>query len=77
MPEIITPGVTGALITGNDEHELAAVIAAALADDTLYESCHERAPQLAAYFSWDRAAREMINVINTKDSAHHASRLVS
>jgi glycosyltransferase involved in cell wall biosynthesis len=77
MPEIITPGVTGALISGNDEHELAAVIAAALADDTLYEACHERAPQLAAYFSWERAAREMVSAISTKESAYHPSPILS
>ena len=64
MPEIITPGVTGALISGDDEHELAAAIAAALADDTLYEVCYKRPPQLAAYFSWERAAREAVNVIS-------------
>ena len=64
MPEIITPGVSGALISGNDKHELAATIAATLADDTLYEACYERAPELAKYFSWERAAREMAHVIS-------------
>jgi glycosyltransferase involved in cell wall biosynthesis len=63
MPEIVTPGVSGALITKDDEHELAAVIAAALADDAMYEACRARAPQLAAYFSWERAAAEMVQVI--------------
>src|SRR5215471_13058533 len=43
MPESITPGVSGGLITGDDEHELAGIIAAALADDALYEACRERA----------------------------------
>ena len=46
MPEIVTPGVSGALVTSDDEHELAAAIAAALVDDALYEACHERAPRL-------------------------------
>ena len=40
MPEIVTPGLSGYLIAGDDEHELAATIAAALADDALYEACH-------------------------------------
>jgi glycosyltransferase involved in cell wall biosynthesis len=63
MPEIITPGVSGALITGDDQNELAAAIAAALADDALYESCRQRAPEMAEYFSWERTALEVSDVI--------------
>jgi glycosyltransferase involved in cell wall biosynthesis len=63
MPEIVTPGLSGSLIAGDDEHELAATIAAALADDALYETCHKRAPELAVYFSWERAAQEVTQVI--------------
>jgi len=63
MPEIVTPGVSGALITKDDEHELAATIAAALDDDALYKSCYARAPEIAEYFSWERAAGEMAEVI--------------
>jgi glycosyltransferase involved in cell wall biosynthesis len=63
MPEIITPGVSGALITRDDENELAAAIAGALADDTLYDSCHERAPEMAEYFSWERVALQVTDVI--------------
>jgi glycosyltransferase involved in cell wall biosynthesis len=64
MPEIITPGISGALITKDDEDELARTIAAVLADDALYKICSERAPALSAYFSWERAAREMVEVIS-------------
>jgi glycosyltransferase involved in cell wall biosynthesis len=63
MPEIITPGVSGALITRDDENELAATIAAVLADDALYESCYRRAPAMAEYFSWERAALQVTDVI--------------
>ena len=63
MPEIVTPGVSGALITSDDEHELAATIATALADDALYEACYARAPKIAEYFSWERAAAEVAQVI--------------
>jgi glycosyltransferase involved in cell wall biosynthesis len=63
MPEIITPGVSGALIAGDDENELAAAIAAALTDDALYESCYERAPEMAEYFSWGRTALQVSDVI--------------
>ena len=63
MPEIVTPGVSGALIKRDDENELAAAIAAVLADDALYESCYERAPEVAEYFSWERTALEITGVI--------------
>ena len=63
MPESITPGVSGGLITGDDEHELAGIIAAALAYDALYEAFRERAPRVAAYSSWERAGREATRLI--------------
>lgn len=63
MPEIVTPGLSGSLIAADDEHELAGTIAAALADDALYEACYARAPKLAAYFSWERAAGGVARVI--------------
>jgi glycosyltransferase involved in cell wall biosynthesis len=64
MPEIVTPGISGALISSDDEHELAAAIAAALANDALYYSCHARAAALAAYFSWERTAADITQVIS-------------
>jgi glycosyltransferase involved in cell wall biosynthesis len=63
MPEMVTPGISGALITKDDEHELAAVVAAVLTDDALYEACRRRASRMAAYFSWERAAIEMVQVM--------------
>ena len=63
MPEIVTPGISGALITGDDKGELAGTIAAALADDALYEACYDRAPELTEYFSWERAARQVVEAI--------------
>lgn len=63
MPEIVTPGVSGALISEDDPHELAAAIASVLADDDLYKQCHSRALDMAQYFSWGRAAREMTQLI--------------
>jgi glycosyltransferase involved in cell wall biosynthesis len=63
MPEIVTPGVSGALVSGDDEHELAVTIAAVLADDALYDRCRERAPEIAEYFSWERTARQVCDVI--------------
>jgi glycosyltransferase involved in cell wall biosynthesis len=63
MPEIITPGISGALVTGDNENGLAAVIWVALADDALYESCYERAPAMAEYFSWDHTVQQVTDVI--------------
>lgn len=63
MPEVVTPGVSGALVTKDDPHELAATIAAVLADDGIYESCRARAPQMASYFSWDRTGRDVARII--------------
>ena len=69
MPEVVTPGISGALITRDDEQELAATIAAVLADDRLYERCYARAAEMAAYFSWERAADEMVEVITKEVEA--------
>ncbi len=65
MPEVITPGVSGALIERDDPNELAAAIADVLADDDIYLRCAARAPQMAAYFSWQRVAREVVDVVAT------------
>jgi glycosyltransferase involved in cell wall biosynthesis len=65
MPEVITPGVSGALIERDDPNELAAAIADVLADDDIHLRCAARAPQMAAYFSWQRTAREVVDVVAT------------
>jgi glycosyltransferase involved in cell wall biosynthesis len=63
MPEIVIPGETGCLIRSDDADELATAIAAALADDGLYERCAEQASAVAAHFSWQRAGREAVDLI--------------
>ena len=63
MPEVVTPGVSGALIERDDPNELATAIAGVLADDDIYKQCAARAPQMASYFSWQRAAREVVGDI--------------
>jgi glycosyltransferase involved in cell wall biosynthesis len=67
MPESVTPGVSGALISNDDPHEMAEAIAKVLADDTIYESCYKRAPEIASYFSWDRAARQVARIMSLED----------
>ena len=64
MSEAITPEVTGALIDGENAHELADAIASALGNDELYRNCYQRAPAMAAYFSWERVARQIAYVIS-------------
>jgi glycosyltransferase involved in cell wall biosynthesis len=68
MPEIVTDGVSGALISKDDEYELAAAVASVLADDQIYKNCKERAPRIAEYFSWERTASDMIRVIGQAGS---------
>jgi glycosyltransferase involved in cell wall biosynthesis len=63
MPEIITPGVSGALIDRDDPAELAQAIAGVLGDDALYQQCADRAGDIAAYFSWERTARDIASLI--------------
>jgi glycosyltransferase involved in cell wall biosynthesis len=63
MPEMIIPGVSGALIANDNPHELAAAIAEVLTDEVIYESCRARAPQVASYFSWDRTGRDIARIV--------------
>lgn len=63
MPEIIVPGLSGALVERSDPRELANAVAAVLANDRIYQNVHERAPRIAEYFSWQRAARNMTDII--------------
>jgi glycosyltransferase involved in cell wall biosynthesis len=64
MPEIVTPGVSGALIDKDDSNELAEAIASVLIDDELYKSCAARASAITEYFSWSRAAKGITDVIS-------------
>lgn len=59
MPEIIQPGVGGALVSSDDPAALAATIADALADDGLYHACADQAHQVRRYYTWERAATEI------------------
>lgn len=63
MPELIEPGTNGALTTGDDPAALAATIAQVLADDALYQRCRSGAEAAAAHYTWDRAAREVVEVV--------------
>lgn len=62
MPEIIRPGVGGALIDSDDPQTLADTIDLALRNDPLYEACAEDARQVRAHYRWTRAAHDVIDV---------------
>jgi glycosyltransferase involved in cell wall biosynthesis len=63
MPEIIKPGIGGALIDADDVGGLAATIAATLEDDELYRRCAEDVPAVRRHYTWERAAAEVRNVV--------------
>lgn len=62
MPEIITPGDNGDLVTGNDPHELATIIARLLQDDALFTRVAEQAEEVRQYYSWTRAADDVLKI---------------
>lgn len=70
MPEIITPGVSGYLIDNDDVQQLAKVIAEALDNDDLYTQTRARATRIAEYFSWERTARDVLNVVRKASGAN-------
>lgn len=69
MPEIIDPASGGRLIESEDPGELADAIESALADDQLYEACRAGAPGRREYYTWSRAAGQMIDVVRARLSA--------
>lgn len=64
MPEIIQPGLGGALIDDDNADQLATTIAASLADDELYRRCAANTAKVRRYYTWDRAAAQVREVVN-------------
>ena len=63
MPELITPGRNGALVGGDDPGELAEAVAATLADDGVYAAALAGREEVAAHFSWERAAADVLAAV--------------
>lgn len=63
MPEIIQAPRYGSLVDGEDPDELAKLIAEALGDDDLYQRCASDAATTRAYYSWERAAAQMVETV--------------
>lgn len=62
MPEIVRPGDNGDLVRGDDPAELATIIARLLTDDALYARVAAQAADVRAYYTWGRAADDVIAV---------------
>ncbi len=68
MPEIIDDGETGALVEGDDPSDLAEIVARVLADDRVHAQARARAAEVAGFFTWDRAAADMVRAIEASSS---------
>ena len=64
MPEIVRPGDNGDLVTGDDPAELAGIIARLLADDAMFTRVAEQATEVRDYYSWTRAADDVLKAAN-------------
>jgi glycosyltransferase involved in cell wall biosynthesis len=69
MPEIIDRASGGRLVSTEDPTELADAVDSALADDQLYEACRTLAPERRRYYTWSRAARQMVDVVRARVDA--------
>lgn len=63
MPEMITPGKNGFLVEHDDALELAELIARVIEDDEMAKYCRCSAHEVAAKYSWDRVAADMMDVM--------------
>jgi glycosyltransferase involved in cell wall biosynthesis len=61
MPELIEPGVGGAVWRTDDVDDLAALILACLDDDALHERCARASSRVADESSWTRVAQNILD----------------
>lgn len=64
MPELISPGVNGELVRSDDPDELVDAVARIVAQPEIAARCRQQAPAVRAHASWDRAAAEILEVID-------------
>ena len=62
MPEIVRPGDNGDLVTGDEPAELAGIVARLLVDDGVFERAAKQAAEVRRYYSWSRAAEDVLAV---------------
>ena len=66
MPEIITPGVNGYLLNNENEEELAMLLVKVLEDDEMKNRVRKMSKSYEDFYSWDRIAGDMIEVIKNE-----------
>jgi glycosyltransferase involved in cell wall biosynthesis len=70
MPELVRPGENGGLVATDDPVELADCIAKVLADDGIYRRCASESAITLSRFNWDRAAAQMVAIVNAGLTPH-------
>ncbi len=66
MPEFIKHGHNGMLIDHDDPSLLAEVMISVVENEIIARTCNSEANQVASYYSWDRVAADMIDVISSQ-----------
>ncbi len=64
MPELVRPGESGALVEGESVDELCHAILSVLGDDEVYRRCQEGRAEAAEYFTWSRAADDVLSAMS-------------
>ncbi len=65
MPELVEEGRTGALVAGDDPSDLAEVVARVLGDEHIHTETRARAASVAAFYTWERAATDMLRIVGS------------
>jgi glycosyltransferase involved in cell wall biosynthesis len=66
MPEIIDHGVNGCLVGDLEVETVAKAIATTLSDDRVYQATAGAAADVAAYYTWERAADELADFLRSR-----------
>ena len=66
MPEIIDHGVNGCLVGDLETEVVANAIATTLSDDRVYQATAGAAADVAAYYTWERAADELADFLRSR-----------
>jgi glycosyltransferase involved in cell wall biosynthesis len=70
MPELVHPGINGALVNSDSPEELAAAVAKVLMDDEVFAETQRRSAEAASFYTWRRAAEQTVAVIGSHTAQH-------
>lgn len=70
VPELVRPGINGALVNSDSPQELAAVAAELLTDDAVFAETERRSAEAAAFYTWRRTAEQTVAAIESHMSRH-------